>query len=264
MDPRQSSYEPFRHAQDNYEADKQIDASADDETLLKREKDSRQLGSSSLPGRDAGGFGKKRAPHARFQPARTVLRILSLVLAISVLGIQAYSVYIWLKTREQRTQNTKTRIQTRIWAFLDPWPTWVMLGAAVVAIVTHLTAFGSLCGCCASARKGASHVWAVYVSSTIMLLVWIAAVIQFKIVDNMGSKKTKWDIWSWTCYKHSTKDGAVAWNALCVENNYTFFAGIAILVLEGLGVILFIISQRGVKMNMPRVKVGTPSGYRRF
>lgn len=148
MDPRQSSYEPFRHTQDKFDADRQMDPSGDEETLLKREEYARQQSALNVP-RSGGDLGVRndRAPHARFQAIRTVLRGLSLVLAITVVGIQAYSAYIWLKTRHEAKKNQTTGLQTNIWAFIDPWPTWVMLGAAGAAVVVHLIAFGSFCGC---------------------------------------------------------------------------------------------------------------------
>jgi hypothetical protein len=46
--------------------------------------------------------------------------------------------------------------------------------------------------------------------------------------------------------------------------NYTFFAAIVVVLLEGLGLVLFIASQSGAKMNMPTMKVPKFSGYRRF
>jgi hypothetical protein len=51
-----------------------------------------------------------------------------------------------------------------------------------------------------------------------MVAAWIGAVVYFKIVDSMGDKKKGWDLWSWSCHKRTTKDGGVAWNALCIEN----------------------------------------------
>jgi hypothetical protein len=254
MDPRQSSYEPFRHTatQDNYEADRQMAPSGDEETLLKREDYAHPQHALDVPRGRGGvvGHDHHAPPHRRFQAIRTVFRVLSLVLAITVVGIQAYSSYVWLKTRHDATRNRVTGFQTKIWAFIDPWPTWVMLGAGVAAVVVHFIAFGSFCGCvctptlppavtllpearlqvqgnpelilghqqCQSARKGAIHVWAVYLSSILMLAAWIAAAVYFKIVDSAGAKKKNWDLWSWTCRKRAEKDGDVAWNALCVEN----------------------------------------------
>jgi hypothetical protein len=52
----------------------------------------------------------------------------------------------------------------------------------------------------------------------LLLAAWIAALVYFKVVDSMGDKKKNWDLWSWSCHKRSTKDGDVAWNALCIEN----------------------------------------------
>lgn len=219
-----------------------MEASADDETLLKQENYARQQRAFNQS-RSQGG--NDRAPRARFQTARTFFRVLSLVLAITIIGIQAYSVYMWLKTRNKSTKNQTTGFQTKIWAIIDPWPTWVMLGVAVAAVVVHFIAFGSLCGCvcleslpllilknsgiktnliarstkqCQSVRRGAPHVWTVYLSSNLLLAAWIAALVYFKVVDSMGDKKTNWDLWSWSCHKRSTKGGEVAWSALCVEN----------------------------------------------
>lgn len=88
-----------------------------------------------------------RTPRTRFQPLRTVLRVPSLVIAITIFALQVYSAYIWLKTRHDTAKNSTTGFQTRIWAVIDAWPTWTMLGVAALATVIHLLAFGSFCGC---------------------------------------------------------------------------------------------------------------------
>jgi hypothetical protein len=147
MNPHQTRYEPFRHSRSDFDADAHMHPSADDETLLKLEDYARQHHALNQPRSHSARRANDHTRHAPFQAARTILRILSLFIAITILGIQAYSMYTWLKTRNQTARNSTTGLQTKIWAVIDPWPTWVMLGAAVAASVVHLIAFGSLCGC---------------------------------------------------------------------------------------------------------------------
>ncbi|KIW21666.1 hypothetical protein PV08_02246 [Exophiala spinifera] len=218
MDPRPSSYEPFRHGRDKYDADGHMNAVADDETLLKQEDYTRQPHAVDQPCSKGSHHHKDRPPRARFQASRTVFRVLSLVLTITILGIQAYSLYLWLKTQHMTAKNKTTGFQTKIWAVVDTRPTWVMIGVAVGAVGIHFIAFGSLCGCCQSARSGAIYIWSVYLSSSLLLAAWIAALAYFRAIDSMGDKKTSWDIWSWSCNKRSAKGDAVTWNALCVKN----------------------------------------------
>jgi hypothetical protein len=87
------------------------------------------------------------------QPSRTRtirigLRVVALLFAISILGIQAWSAYKWVSTRNEFVFNPKTRLNTRAWAITDGWPTWTVIGAAVIATVIQLSALTShLCVC---------------------------------------------------------------------------------------------------------------------
>ena len=76
---------------------------------------------------------------------RILVRVIALLLAISILVIQAHSAHMWLTTRHDSKLNAKTGVRTLLWAKLDMWPTWIMLGAAVIATSVHLIALGSRC-----------------------------------------------------------------------------------------------------------------------
>jgi hypothetical protein len=92
----------------------------------------------------------KKAPKQRrsTQHVRTSFRVLAFVLAVTIIGVQAYSAYTWLSTRGQYVYNPTTKFNTRAWAIIDGSPTWTMLAAAVVATIIQLSALIShLCVC---------------------------------------------------------------------------------------------------------------------
>lgn len=79
---------------------------------------------------------------------RVGLRIVALIVSVTVLGVQVYSAYIWLSTRDRIVFNRATKLNTRSWAVIDTWPTWVMIAAAGVATMIQLSALIShLCVC---------------------------------------------------------------------------------------------------------------------
>jgi hypothetical protein len=79
---------------------------------------------------------------------RISFRAVAFVLAVTILGVQAYCAYTWLSTRGQYFYNPTTQLNTRAWAIIDGWPTWIMMAAAVVAIIIQLSALTShLCVC---------------------------------------------------------------------------------------------------------------------
>ena len=88
---------------------------------------------------------KARAvPHS----IRVVIRIFSLAAAASIIGILGHASSVWFATRNV-VQQQPTGIRQRAWpAHIDLWPTWVMLGAAAIAvfiqIVSLLTLFGGV------------------------------------------------------------------------------------------------------------------------
>ena len=133
-----SSYEPFRH-----HPHREGEVDEDSEKLIAPDAQERNA-SKILHQRHKPAFGKAtRGKHARIG-----LRIVALVFAITILGVQAHSAYVWLSTRNQYLFNNTTKLNTRSWAIINGWPTWVMIAAAVVATVIQISALTShLCTC---------------------------------------------------------------------------------------------------------------------
>lgn len=92
-------------------------------------------------------------PHS----VRVVIRFISLTAAASIIGILAHASTVWFATRNV-VQQQLTGIRQRAWpAHIDLWPTWVMLGAAVIAVfiqtVSLLTLFGGVGSLLSFVRK---------------------------------------------------------------------------------------------------------------
>ncbi|KAJ9608776.1 hypothetical protein H2200_006547 [Cladophialophora chaetospira] len=249
MDRRQSAgYEPYRH-RDFQEPD-------DAEKPLVPETDNHMPVHQQQP--------RNLSSRAARNPIRVGLRILALIITVTILAMQAHSTYVWLQTRRNTQLNSTTHLHTRVWAVLDIWPTWTMLGVSLLAVMVHLVSFLALCACCRSVRESIWHTWLTFLSSFLLVAAWSAALVYFKIVDSQGNKKKHWDLWSWTCHCRS-QHGKVPWSALCIENTYTFYASVGVVILEIFGLLLFIFSDRGYKADTVYRKVQTGRrGYRFF
>lgn len=130
-----SSYEPFRKSNPDGTAYEE-----DTERLIAR--------GSHNGGSEYSLRGKTQRKRQATQRIRISFRAVALILAITILGIQAYSIYTWLSTRGQYFYNPATQINTRAWAIIDGRPAWIMMAAAVVAAVIQLSALTShLCVC---------------------------------------------------------------------------------------------------------------------
>ncbi|KAJ9614015.1 hypothetical protein H2200_002151 [Cladophialophora chaetospira] len=233
-----SSYEPFRN-HPNRDGD-YGDAA---EKLIAPGAHERNNSRSYLPERHKTGPGKA----TRGKHARVGLRVIALIFAITILGVQAHSAYVWLSTRNNTHFNPTTKLNTRSWAIIDGWPTWVMIAAAVVATVIQLSALTShLCVCLVDRHGSQVHAVGVYISSAILIAFWVAAMVYFKLANYKGKDKKQWDIWTWSCHERHVK-GKIGWKALCVEQKYTWFASIVVVVIEIVVLLLFIYNRRGMK-----------------
>ena len=77
---------------------------------------------------------------------RVAVRTFSLIIGSAVVGVLAHASAVWFSTRYVVQQQPDGSRQ-RAWpAQMDLWPTWVMLGAAVIAILVQIVAFLTLCG----------------------------------------------------------------------------------------------------------------------
>jgi hypothetical protein len=81
-------------------------------------------------------------PHS----VRVVIRIFSLATAASIIGILGHALTVWFGTRNV-VQQQPSGIRQRAWpAHIDLWPTWVMLGAAAIAVFIQIVSLLTLLG----------------------------------------------------------------------------------------------------------------------
>ncbi|KAK5056704.1 hypothetical protein LTR84_012236 [Exophiala bonariae] len=232
-----SSYEPFRSRSQGTE-----DIKEDSEKLIEPEPQ-RETTSLTLPRLQSPSSG--RAKHAKH--ARVGLRVVALAIAVTVLGIQVHSAQIWLSTRDRVVFNRTTKLDTHSWAVIDMWPTWTMIAAAGLATSIQLSALTShLCICLVDRHGSRQHAVSVYVTSAILIAFWIAAMFYFKLANYQGKKKSMWDIWTWSCHQQDVA-GDIPWKALCIQQQYTWFASIVVAVTEVVVLILFIYNRRDMR-----------------
>jgi hypothetical protein len=130
-----SAYEPFRN-------NRHAGAATGEDTEKLIQGEPREAGPEYSTRR------KEPKQSGTIQRVRISFRVIAFILAVTILGVQAWSAYKWLSTRNQWVYNPKTKLNTRAWAIIDGWPTWVMMAAAVVAMVIQMTALTShLCVC---------------------------------------------------------------------------------------------------------------------
>ncbi|KIV92140.1 hypothetical protein PV10_06602 [Exophiala mesophila] len=227
-----SAYEPFTHSQvpEPYDPEKPLVPQGPSESP--RQKPTRE----------------RRVRRATTNYTRIVLRALAFAFAVSIIGIQAHTLYVYLDTRNDTAINRVTNLKTELWAFLDVWPNWAIMGTAILATLIQVVAIGTLCSCCISIRQSVVHTWGAYLSSIVLIMAWLAAVVYFKVVGNAGKSKKNWDIWTWSCHPKETSDAHIPWKGLCVENTYTYYASVVILLIEILSFVIFVVRQyRGHK-----------------
>lgn len=86
---------------------------------------------------------RQAVPHS----FRVGVRITTLAVGLAIVGVLAHAAAVWFSTRYV-VQRQPDGTRQRAWpAHMDLWPTWVMLGAAVIAIVVQTLALLTLCGC---------------------------------------------------------------------------------------------------------------------
>lgn len=181
----------------------------------------------------------KRKARAAPNAFRVVVRVISLAVAASIIGVLAHASVVWFTTRNV-VQQQPNGVRQRAWPnHIDVWPTWVMLGAAVIAVVVQILSLLTFCGGVSSRpfafhgvredlvklttimlqvrrlRETHLHNWAVFFTSLVGIAAWIAAAAYFKWQDSQGKKS--WDLWSWSCTHKSLKNGKMSFESMCVE-----------------------------------------------
>ncbi|KAK6537862.1 hypothetical protein TWF694_010762 [Orbilia ellipsospora] len=205
-----------------------------------------------------------RPPHTRrsapktssaAQHIRTTLRALVLILAATIVAIQAHATVVWLSTRNEMVHDSGTGWKMMQWAVLDISPTYTMLGISAGAVILQIIALISLCFWTHRIHDNIWRVLCIYFSSIIFIAAWIGALVYFKLVHSQGAKRTRWDVWTWTCQNRDVTNAKIPWKSLCIEMEYSFIAAIVIAVFELLSLVLFIISQCAAKKQVKYGKV---------
>jgi len=103
-------------------------------------------GDNDVPSISPVAANSRRRPQAVPHSFRVAVRTFSLIIGSAVVGVLAHASAVWFSTRYVVQQQPDGSRQ-RAWpAQMDLWPTWVMLGAAVIAILVQIVAFLTLCG----------------------------------------------------------------------------------------------------------------------
>lgn len=133
--PSPIAFEPFRHGQaleqvpEPYDPEKPLVPDSEKPRSIRQQYDVTHHSKS------------RAAPNY----VRITLRTVALALAISIMAMQAHSLYVWFSTRKDNSLTRTNGMTMKVWAVLDPWPTWITLGASVFAALVHIFALFSLC-----------------------------------------------------------------------------------------------------------------------
>ncbi|CVL12205.1 hypothetical protein FPRO06_03474 [Fusarium proliferatum] len=186
-----------------------------------------------------------RRRHARnkrrgaFDTVRLCLRTLILLLDLSILSVLIHGINTWEKTSNSVDRNKDGWAAQ--WASVNMFSTWLMLAIAVFASFVQIIAIATHLSFPQSLRDGWVHTVAVLASSGTVIAAWITATV-YLIIDK-EVLQSDWDLWSWSC--QNTRQSYTG-EILCTELSYTFIAGLVVIVLEIIGLALYIISLRGV------------------
>ncbi|KAK4947660.1 hypothetical protein LTR10_013606 [Elasticomyces elasticus] len=182
---------------------------------------------------------RKSIKEARATPrsSRLLIRVITLGVAISLIGTLGHSSIVWFQTRNV-ISNTANGSRQRAWpAHMDLWPTWVMLGAAVMSICISVLALLSLCGPVQRLRETNFHTWIVFFTSLLGIAGWVAAAVYFKLQDTKG--KADWTLWSWACTHEDLSNGKMSFKKMCIEMQYSFYASTVVAALELISLVIF-------------------------
>ncbi|KAH7246777.1 hypothetical protein BKA59DRAFT_455805 [Fusarium tricinctum] len=227
-----TAYEPFARTAYAVEEpeDGHLELNTDEQQLIKKQNTRRR---------------KAQAPSSY---SSAFARGISLLIAITVAAVQSGALSVWFRTRNDAMTNPQGKFKPKAWpAVLDVKPTYTILCVALVTIVFQLFAILTHVGPFRGLRQARWHSIATYFSSSVLIVVWIGGLVYFKLADTMATKKSIWDIWSWSCKRKSAKNPDIPWATMCTTNTYTFYVAIAVVILEIGSLIYFIIKQRHAK-----------------
>ncbi|KIW70961.1 hypothetical protein PV04_03188 [Phialophora macrospora] len=188
---------------------------------------------------------EERKARARPSLPRIVIRTLTLVVGASILSVLANAVAVWYTTRHTVLSQPGKLPQPGWPSTMDLKPTWLMLAAATIAVIVQIVAFFTLVGPIRRLRESQLHTWTVFFTSIAGIALWIGAVAYFKVQEQKG--QPIWTLWSWSCTHEDWTNGKMTFSAMCTKLNYSFYAGIAVAVLELASLLLFAFTLRNIK-----------------
>ncbi|KAH7108984.1 hypothetical protein B0J13DRAFT_534855 [Dactylonectria estremocensis] len=182
-------------------------------------------------------IGQKKGPDPHLDRiisrTRLFIRILSLLLSVSIVGILSYIVVLYTKTKGEYVQDEQLKTKFKVWSSqLNISPTLILLGGAAAA------AFLNLLLCIANFSKAVRRVTSVgniltMIVSTVAIILWLGVGTWYKIGD-MNAKK-HYDMLSYVCTRHrdSNLTKKVAdFGVLCSGMRYSWWAVVAVASLE--------------------------------
>ncbi|OQU96079.1 hypothetical protein CLAIMM_02215 isoform 2 [Cladophialophora immunda] len=187
---------------------------------------------------------KKRAL-ARPNLLRVVIRLITLTVGASIVGVLAHAAVVWYTTRNDILMQPHG-IRMRGWpAQMNLIPTWIMLSVAVIAMVVQIIALLTLLRGGYRLRESTWHTWGLFLTSLVGIAIWVTAAVYFKLQDNKGERN--WTLWSWSCSHKYLVNGKMSFQAMCVELNYCFNIAVVVAALEVLTLSLFGLQLRKAK-----------------
>ncbi|OAP54955.1 hypothetical protein AYL99_10655 [Fonsecaea erecta] len=179
----------------------------------------------------------KKTALARLNRLRVVVRLITLTVGASIVGVLAHAAVVWYTTRDDVLMQPHG-IRMRGWpAQMDLVPTWIMLAVAVIAIVVQIFALLTLLRGGYRLRESAWHTAGLFFTSMVGIAIWVVAAVYFKLQDN--KRERNWTLWSWSCSHKDLINGKMSFAAMCVELNYCFYIAVVVAALEVLNLSLF-------------------------
>jgi hypothetical protein len=129
---------------------------------------------------------------------RFVTRLLSVILNALMIGVLSFALYKFYTTKSHPISSTDASS-----AWVSPatlWPTFVLLGTAVVTFFMNVfTLLAYCCGVGAANKVNSCSTWVSYILLGVHVLVWASATGAFKLGSN-GK-----DLWGYSCSSEATK-----------------------------------------------------------
>ncbi|OCT50635.1 hypothetical protein CLCR_07464 [Cladophialophora carrionii] len=188
---------------------------------------------------------EERKARARPSLLRVIIRVITLGVSASNLAVLALSVAVWYSTRNTVLSQPGKLPQPGWPATMDMKPTWLMLAASVVAVLIHFFALCTLVCPIRRLRESNLHTWTVFITAVACTAMWIGVVAYFKVQELKGAPI--WTLWSWSCSHEDWTNGKMAFSSMCTKLKYSFYAGVAVAVLEFASLVLFAIQLRNIK-----------------